>query len=88
MDDMNAVNNMRLLGGATDTKKSNMSSFTLKFDMHKVDVLYDMISSSTASFCLQMPLSDYLYLKRKNVQPEKNAPVKKKHGSCRAFIPW
>ncbi|XP_056174343.1 SNARE-interacting protein KEULE isoform X2 [Syzygium oleosum] len=35
MDDMNAVNNMRLLGGATDTKKSNMSSFTIKFDMHK-----------------------------------------------------
>ncbi|KAL3743190.1 hypothetical protein ACJRO7_018485 [Eucalyptus globulus] len=35
MDDMNAVNNMRLLGGATETKKSSMSSFTLKFDMHK-----------------------------------------------------
>ncbi|XP_030524706.1 SNARE-interacting protein KEULE isoform X2 [Rhodamnia argentea] len=35
MDDMNAVNNMRLLGGATETKKSTMSSFSLKFDMHK-----------------------------------------------------
>ncbi|KAF8032890.1 hypothetical protein BT93_D1698 [Corymbia citriodora subsp. variegata] len=35
MDDMNAVNNMRLLGGATDTKKSSTSSFTLKFDIHK-----------------------------------------------------
>lgn len=87
MDDMNAVNNMRLLGGATEHKKSTMSSFSLKFDMHKVNVLYDMISSVIASFCLQMPLSDYLYMNRKNVQPEKNVRVKKKHGSCRAFIP-
>lgn len=39
VDDMNAVHNVRLLGGAADTKKSSMSSFSLKFDMHKVDVL-------------------------------------------------
>ncbi|XP_024029039.1 SNARE-interacting protein KEULE [Morus notabilis] len=34
-DDMNAVNNLKLLGGSSDTKKSSMSPFSLKFDMHK-----------------------------------------------------
>jgi syntaxin-binding protein 1 len=34
-DDMNAVNNMRLLGGAPDTKKSSTSPFSLKFDIQK-----------------------------------------------------
>ncbi|KAL5541049.1 hypothetical protein UlMin_042622 [Ulmus minor] len=34
-DDMNAVNNLRLLGAASDAKKSSMSPFSLKFDMHK-----------------------------------------------------
>ncbi|KAM7259099.1 hypothetical protein ACFE04_014840 [Oxalis oulophora] len=33
-DDMNAVNNMRLLGGAPEMKKSSSSSFSLKFDIH------------------------------------------------------
>ncbi|KAB2620671.1 SNARE-interacting protein KEULE-like [Pyrus ussuriensis x Pyrus communis] len=33
-DDMNAVNNMKLLGGAPDTKKST-GAFSLKFDIHK-----------------------------------------------------
>lgn len=37
-DDMNAVNNMRLLGGSSDTKKSSIATFSLKFDMHKVNV--------------------------------------------------
>ncbi|CAI0413497.1 unnamed protein product [Linum tenue] len=34
-DDMNAVNNMRLLGGAAETKKSSAASFSLKFDIKK-----------------------------------------------------
>ncbi|KAJ8767662.1 hypothetical protein K2173_018220 [Erythroxylum novogranatense] len=34
-DDMNAVNNMRLLGGASDTKKGSGGTFSLKFDIHK-----------------------------------------------------
>ncbi|KAF5729904.1 Sec1/munc18-like (SM) proteins superfamily isoform 2 [Tripterygium wilfordii] len=34
-DDMNAVNNMRLLGPAPDTKKSSTGAFSLKFDIHK-----------------------------------------------------
>ena len=36
-DDMNAVNNMKLLGGVPDTKKST-GAFSLKFDIHKVNV--------------------------------------------------
>ncbi|XP_057977797.1 SNARE-interacting protein KEULE isoform X2 [Malania oleifera] len=34
-DDMNAVNNMRLLEGASDSKKSSSGAFSLKFDVHK-----------------------------------------------------
>ncbi|KAK1560169.1 hypothetical protein Q3G72_023139 [Acer saccharum] len=34
-DDMTAVNNMRFLGGSSDSKKSSSSPFSLKFDMHK-----------------------------------------------------
>ncbi|KAK4743879.1 hypothetical protein SAY87_010191 [Trapa incisa] len=34
-DDMNAVNNMKLLAGGADTKKSSTGAFSLKFDMHK-----------------------------------------------------
>ncbi|XP_059442296.1 SNARE-interacting protein KEULE [Corylus avellana] len=34
-EDMNAVHNLRLLGGSSDTKKSSTGAFSLKFDMHK-----------------------------------------------------
>lgn len=34
-DDIIAVNNMRLLGGGIDTKKSSGGGFSLKFDVHK-----------------------------------------------------
>lgn len=34
-DDMTAVNNMRLLGGSSDSKKSSSSPFSLKFDIKK-----------------------------------------------------
>nr|XP_023887349.1 SNARE-interacting protein KEULE isoform X1 [Quercus suber] len=34
-EDMNAVHNLRLLGGSSDTKKSSTGTFSLKFDMHK-----------------------------------------------------
>ncbi|PKI70698.1 SNARE-interacting protein KEULE-like [Punica granatum] len=34
-DDMNAVNNMKLLAGAAETKKSSTGAFSLKFDIHK-----------------------------------------------------
>uniref|UniRef100_A0A6N2JY05 Uncharacterized protein n=1 Tax=Salix viminalis TaxID=40686 RepID=A0A6N2JY05_SALVM len=34
-DDMNAVNNMRLLAGGSDTKKRSTGAFSLKFDIHK-----------------------------------------------------
>ncbi|KAL6986091.1 STXBP unc-18 S1 [Sarracenia purpurea var. burkii] len=34
-EDMNAVNNMRLLEGSSDTKKSSLGAFSLKFDVHK-----------------------------------------------------
>ena len=37
-DDMNAVNNMRLLGGASETNKSSTSAFSLKFDIHEVKI--------------------------------------------------
>ncbi|XP_061357818.1 SNARE-interacting protein KEULE-like isoform X1 [Gastrolobium bilobum] len=35
-EDMNAVNNLRMLVGQQDTKKSLTSAFGLKFDIHKV----------------------------------------------------
>ncbi|XP_040987049.1 SNARE-interacting protein KEULE-like [Juglans microcarpa x Juglans regia] len=34
-EDMNAVYNLRLLGGLSDTKKSSTGAFSLKFDIHK-----------------------------------------------------
>ncbi|KAF5478417.1 hypothetical protein F2P56_004977 [Juglans regia] len=34
-EDMNAVYNLRLLGGSSDTKKSSTGAFSLKFDIHK-----------------------------------------------------
>ncbi|KAF3960647.1 hypothetical protein ACB098_10G052500 [Castanea mollissima] len=34
-EDMNAVHNLRLIGGSSDTKKSSTGTFSLKFDMHK-----------------------------------------------------
>ncbi|KAL5721457.1 STXBP unc-18 S1 [Ranunculus cassubicifolius] len=34
-DDMNAVNNMRLLEGASDNKKTSAGTFSLKFDVNK-----------------------------------------------------
>ncbi|XWS61905.1 hypothetical protein CRYUN_Cryun07bG0164500 [Craigia yunnanensis] len=34
-EDMNAVNNMRLLAPSSDSKKSSAGAFSLKFDMHK-----------------------------------------------------
>ncbi|KAH7832846.1 hypothetical protein Vadar_000567 [Vaccinium darrowii] len=34
-EDMNAVNNMRLLEGSSDTKKSSIGAQLLKFDVHK-----------------------------------------------------
>ncbi|KAL7167330.1 hypothetical protein ACSBR2_037907 [Camellia fascicularis] len=34
-EDMNAVNNMRLLEASSDTKKSSIGAFSLKFDVHK-----------------------------------------------------
>jgi syntaxin-binding protein 1 len=34
-EDMNAVHNLRLLGGSSDTKKSTTGAFSLKFDIHK-----------------------------------------------------
>ncbi|KAL9415416.1 hypothetical protein AB3S75_043663 [Citrus x aurantiifolia] len=34
-DDITAVNNMRLLGGASDIKKSSTGAFSLKFDINK-----------------------------------------------------
>ncbi|XP_048319733.1 SNARE-interacting protein KEULE [Ziziphus jujuba] len=34
-EDMNAVNNLRLLGGSSETKKTSTGPFSLKFDMHK-----------------------------------------------------
>lgn len=34
-DDMNAVNNMRMLEGSLDAKKSSIGAFALKFDVHK-----------------------------------------------------
>ncbi|ESW27592.1 hypothetical protein PHAVU_003G215400 [Phaseolus vulgaris] len=34
-DDAIAINNLRMLEGEPDTKKTSMSSFALKFDMHK-----------------------------------------------------
>lgn len=37
-DDITAVNNMRLLGGASDIKKSSTGAFSLKFDINKVNI--------------------------------------------------
>lgn len=37
-DDMNAVNNMRLLEGSSDAKKSTIGAFSLKFEVPKVNV--------------------------------------------------
>lgn len=35
-DDKSAVYNMRFLEGSSDSKKSSLSAFSLKFDPHKV----------------------------------------------------
>lgn len=79
---MNAVHNVRLLGGGADTKKSSMSSFALKFDMHKVDdlTLWILIWGS-----LEFSLYTCCLFCRKNVQPEKKERVNKKHGNCHGF---
>ena len=37
-DDMNAVNNMRLLEGSSDAKKSTIGAFSLKFEVPKVNI--------------------------------------------------
>jgi hypothetical protein len=42
-DDAIAINNLRVLGGEPDAKKTSTSGFALKFDMHKVDVIYSLI---------------------------------------------
>ncbi|PHT58028.1 SNARE-interacting protein KEULE [Capsicum baccatum] len=34
-DNMNAVYNMRLMGGSTDNKKNSLGAFSLKFNIHK-----------------------------------------------------
>lgn len=41
-DDAIAINNLRMLEGEPDTKKTSISSFALKFDMHKVKVIYSL----------------------------------------------
>jgi len=42
-DDAIAINNLRVLGGEPDAKKTSTSGFGLKFDMHKVEVIYSLI---------------------------------------------
>lgn len=37
-DDMTAVNNMRLLGGSSISKKNSVGAFALKFDIYKVNL--------------------------------------------------
>jgi len=41
-DDAIAINNLRMLEGEPETKKTLMSSFPLNFDMHKVKVIYSL----------------------------------------------
>lgn len=41
-DDAIAVNNLRMLGGEPDSKKTSTSAFALKFDMHKVATIYSL----------------------------------------------
>lgn len=41
-EDTIAINNLRMLGGEPDTKKTSTSSFALKFDMHKVKVIFSL----------------------------------------------
>lgn len=46
-DDMTAVYNMRLLEASSDSKKSSIVPFSLKFDVHKVmDTLSKIIMVS------------------------------------------
>lgn len=59
---MNAVNNMRLLGGSPESKKSSTGAFSLKFDIHKVNthvdellVLFDISKPILASLSAQLP---------------------------------
>lgn len=42
-DDMNAVNNMRYLGGS-GTKKTSRGVFSLKFDVHRVNTSVPLLS--------------------------------------------
>lgn len=39
-EDTIAVNNLRMLGGEPDAKKTLTGAFALKFDMHKVEIIY------------------------------------------------
>lgn len=38
-EDMNVVNNLRMLGGQPDTKKGLTGAFGLKFEIHKVKII-------------------------------------------------
>lgn len=83
-DDMNAVSNLRLLGGSSDTKKGSTGPFSLKFDIHKVNELLVL----SASFNDENLASNKSYLIfRRNVGLGKTVQVKKKHGSFHASIP-
>lgn len=42
-DDAIAINNLRVLGGEPDAKKTSTSGFALKFDMHKVEVVHSLL---------------------------------------------
>lgn len=50
-DDMSAVYNMKYLEQASDTKKSSIGAFSLKFDVHKVYVCFCCMKTEVLHFC-------------------------------------
>jgi hypothetical protein len=81
---MIAVNNMRCLCGP-DTKKSSVGGFTLKFDVHKVNIVGYFLASISI-FNLDLKMYSFLPVdNRRNTQIEKSEQGKNQHGHSLDF---
>lgn len=90
-DDMNVVNNMRLLEGASDTKKASLSGFALKFDGQKVNIYGSLddtkflksLFSARTLFIILVSRPSLIF--RGSMQLGKIARERKKHGHSHDF---
>lgn len=95
-EDMKIVNNMRLLAGSLNSKKSS-TDFSLKFDGQKVKKLklFKWMLKTRVRYSLHkllyqsMVIVDifWVMITRQSKLQEKSGLVRKKHGHCLNFIP-